>query len=305
MSATDSLIISHAACPDGFAAAWVARHYLLSQGRTFDIVFAVHNTEPPWEQIRGRNVYILDFAYNRSLMERIEKEAKTLTVLDHHKSIEEDLRGFACAIFDMNRSGVGMTWDYFYPDQKRPWLVDYVEDRDLWRWKLSRSQAVNAYISTLPYDYEVWTQEATGIEWQDAADHGEAVIGKIKHYVAEVKKNAIRIDFEGYDIPCVNAPQVNISELVGELAEGEPFAMGWFQRSDGKFQYSLRSKGDIDVSVIAKKYGGGGHAKAAGFDQEHPFHLDGLNDEVPWRTWIMIVVTLAILWILLSVFPFC
>ena len=33
----------------------------------------------------------------------------------------------------------------------------------------------------------------------------------------------------------------------------------------GEYKFSLRSKGDIDVSKIAMKYGGGGHHNAAGF----------------------------------------
>ena len=41
--------------------------------------------------------------------------------------------------------------------------------------------------------------------------------------------------------------------------------MGWFERGDGKIQFSLRSNGDIDVSAIAKIYNGGGHKNAAGF----------------------------------------
>jgi hypothetical protein len=44
-----------------------------------------------------------------------------------------------------------------------------------------------------------------------------------------------------------------------------PFAMGWYQRGDGRYAYSLRSRGDFDVSELAKKYGGGGHKNAAGF----------------------------------------
>jgi nanoRNase/pAp phosphatase (c-di-AMP/oligoRNAs hydrolase) len=56
-----------------------------------------------------------------------------------------------------------------------------------------------------------------------------------------------------------------ISEVVGALSEGEPFAIGWFER-DGDAIVSLRSRyGGVDVSTIAKAYGGGGHAMAAGF----------------------------------------
>lgn len=41
---------------------------------------------------------------------------------------------------------------------------------------------------------------------------------------------------------------------------------GFGEVESGKFQYSLRSRGDFDVSAIAKKFGGGGHKNAAGFN---------------------------------------
>ena len=90
---------------------------------------------------------------------------------------------------------------------------------------------------------------------------------KIRQYVAEVSKNTRRVNFEGQNIPLCNAPQVDVSELGSFLAQGEPFAMCWWQAADGRFVYSLRSRepSDIDVSEIAKRHGGGGHARAAGF----------------------------------------
>ena len=47
--------------------------------------------------------------------------------------------------------------------------------------------------------------------------------------------------------------------------------MSWFRHRDGNYIYSLRSRADsgIDVSAIAKKYGGGGHKNAAGFKLEY------------------------------------
>jgi hypothetical protein len=41
-----------------------------------------------------------------------------------------------------------------------------------------------------------------------------------------------------------------------------------FYQSNKKFKYSLRSS-DIDVSTIAKHYGGGGHKNAAGFTLDY------------------------------------
>ena len=62
---------------------------------------------------------------------------------------------------------------------------------------------------------------------------------------------------------------MNCSEHVGRLLEKNPdalFAAGYFQRADRKWQFSLRSREGFDVSEVAKKYGGGGHAPAAGFE---------------------------------------
>ena len=72
----------------------------------------------------------------------------------------------------------------------------------------------------------------------------------------------------------VNCPPVNNSELLGYLAEtsAADFALGYFCRADGTWQYSLRSRGKdaYDVSAVAKHFGGGGHHSAAGFESLLP-----------------------------------
>jgi len=68
----------------------------------------------------------------------------------------------------------------------------------------------------------------------------------------------------GFRVPFVNCTLLE-SELLGELAEGHPFACGWYQRADGRFVYHLRSRNGFDCSEVAKLYGGGGHVGAAGF----------------------------------------
>ncbi|MGI5989265.1 MAG: DHH family phosphoesterase [Lachnospiraceae bacterium] len=49
------------------------------------------------------------------------------------------------------------------------------------------------------------------------------------------------------------------------LTEGVEVAIFLYETDDGVYKVSLRSKKYIDVSDIAKAYGGGGHARAAGF----------------------------------------
>lgn len=255
-------VIHHGACRDGFAAAWcVWRRWAGSE-----FVAAKYGEAPP--DVTGRDVVIVDFSYPLDVMTKLADEAASLLVLDHHKTAEEALRAFkhprAEVHFDMERSGAGMAWDHFFPGQPRPWIIDYVEDRDLWRHKLPNGPAINAFLGTLRYDFEHWYQTSR-LALDDVLRLGEVVEDKIRHYVTEVAKNARRVTFEGHDVPCVNAPQVDISELVGFLCNGEKFALGWWQRSDGMYSYSLRSRGDFDVSELAKRHGGGGHKNAAGF----------------------------------------
>src|SRR5438309_9630563 len=177
------LVIYHGACRDGFTAAWVAamRH----PGADFQAGY-FGNKAP---SVIGRSVVILDFSYPREVLETMAREAEELVLLDHHKTAEADLAGLPYAHFDMERSGAGLAWDYFFPGEPRPWLVDYVEDRDLWRFRLPDSKAVNAYLSVLPFDFAAWRQ-ASALPLEEATRLGRVVQLKIDQYVSEVRKNA-------------------------------------------------------------------------------------------------------------------
>lgn len=257
------LILYHGGCRDGFAAAWALWQ---KYGNYEEYVPVNYGEEPP--DVRDREVIIVDFSYPRERLLEMEKEAESLRVYDHHKSAQSDLADLDFAYFDMHRSGAGIAWDTFHAT-KRPWLINYVEDRDLWRHELPYSKEVNAFISTLEFDFQVWQ----GIDLAYRGINvpvtlGETVLAATRQYCIEVCKSTMHvINFEGMNVPCVNAPQVNISELLDYVKAhtGSDIAMGWFQRGSKDFQYSLRSNGDLDVSEIAKKYGGGGHKNAAGF----------------------------------------
>lgn len=261
------LAIYHfAPCFDGFCSAWIAN--IKFKGHA-DFHAAEHYTEPPWDKInKDRDVYVLDYTYPREKMNLMLDRAKSVTVLDHHVTNQEDLEGFPGAVFDMNRSGAGITWDYFFPDTPRPWIVNYVEDRDIWRKALPDTDAIHAYISTLPFEFSAW--DAAWLKGNIQKDFetmkmmGNAILLNTKQYIETVKNTAIMIKFEGYLIPCVNAQKPHISELLNELSKNHPFSMGWCLNKD-KFDYSLRSDGEVDVSELARRYKGGGHAKSAGF----------------------------------------
>ena len=262
-------VIYHANCIDGFTAAWCAwRKY----GPSAEYIPAQHGDPPP--VVIGDDVLIVDFSYPREALLEMHNVAQSLRVLDHHKTAEADLAGLDFCTFDMNRSGAGLAWDELH-ETKRPLLVSYVEDRDLWRFALADSAEVNAWIGSWSQGFEFWSSLAYDLEESFGAcrREGAAVLRGVERYCREMAKQARMVEVAGVVVPVVNAPYINTSELVGYLAEQfGPFAVGWFQRGDGKYQYSLRSRGDYDVSAIAKLYGGGGHHNAAGFTVESLVH---------------------------------
>ena len=160
---------------------------------------------------------------------------------------------------------------------RAPWLVDYTEDRDLWRHALPETEAVNAALRSYPLDFDLWDQFEQKNPVSTLAFEGRAIRRRERQIVEEHVARARMTRIDEYLVPVVNATTL-FSEIAGELAtqpcaalRGQRPAFGavYFDRQDGKRQWSLRSAPDgIDVSEIAKKRGGGGHRHAAGFEME-------------------------------------
>jgi oligoribonuclease NrnB/cAMP/cGMP phosphodiesterase (DHH superfamily) len=175
-------------------------------------------------------------------------------------------------VFDMKRSGAGITWDELFGGT-RPFYVNYVEDRDLWNWALPESKEINAYLMSLPMTIEAWSTLDNSSP-RRAAELGRPVVSHIDRYVREIVEEAqfgtLHLDvapgqYIHRTAAVVNCPYMNCSEVGNILAQQAEVSITWFERADGLTQFSLRSIGDIDVSEIAKAFLGGGHRNAAGF----------------------------------------
>lgn len=295
----ETIVIYHGGCRDGFCAAWVYHKYLKQQidnyiqelaktgGPTFDLGRGptyhpgYYGQDPP--DVKDKDVVILDFCYPLEVMEEIHNTCKSFIWLDHHKTaqpVADKIFGWSDKVngaFRLDKSGAGLAWDYFFPNEPRPWLVDYVEDRDLWKKAITNSDTINAYIACLEFDFKVW-DEANNKKVQDIYEYGKIAEMKTEQYIREVCKNVYFVDIVYLNdkdaaryfrkIPTVNICQVDCSEVMAHLLvlyPSSPFSMYWFKRHDGMYQYGLRSIGDFDISSVAKLYGGGGHKNAAGF----------------------------------------
>jgi uncharacterized protein len=264
MTNNRTLVLYHANCWDGFCAAWAFHR----ADPDAEFVPMQYGDTPP--DVTGRDVYVLDFSFKRDVLLTMKAAARSLLVLDHHKTAEAELAGLDFCTFDMNKSGGRLTWEFLAEHGNvhpiAPWLVDYTEDRDLWRWSLPKSKEINSALRTYSLDFDVWDCLHSDPATRDRLiDEGMAILRAEQAIIESHVKNAHETTIDGHKVLCVNATTL-ISEIAGELAKDRPFGVCWFEGDNNERVYSLRSRdGGIDVSEIAKAHGGGGHRNAAGF----------------------------------------
>lgn len=287
-----TLCIYHGACDDGFAAAWVVRRAL---GDSVEFYPGVYQQEPP--DVRGRDVIMVDFSYKRPVIDAMASACSTLLILDHHATAAADLAGFPdpgtgqynpsgmlhyqreCnapiathALFDMNRSGAGIAWDYFNPGKPRPSFIDYIEDRDLWRKLLPGGDEFTIALRSYPQDLDLW-DKLIDEGPRSLIGQGSSIQRYYRVQVEAIKKTAYPATLGGARCNVANAPYAFASEVAGEIiTHGAEFGACYFERAPNSWQYSLRSRDGFDVSEIAKQFGGGGHKAAAGFTVPTPAH---------------------------------
>lgn len=261
------LCIYHADCLDGFGAAMVVWLWARGNDRKVELIPCHYGGESP--DVAGHEVFIVDFSFPRELLIDLHRDAKLLTVIDHHKTAQEALKGLHYCIFDMEKSGAVLTWEFLFPDKDVPRLLRYIQDRDLWRFEMAYTEAATKALRLLDTKPEVWERyffEETALT--ELIKRGftlhERDTKKVESIVAAWRAKPVYATIGGYRVPCVNATEL-VSEIGHELCQGERFSASYFD-ADGERIYSLRSAEDgYDVSAIAKLYGGGGHQHAAGF----------------------------------------
>jgi oligoribonuclease NrnB/cAMP/cGMP phosphodiesterase (DHH superfamily) len=264
-------VLYHDSCYDGFACAFIAR-FVNPSCTLHPVSYGTPIPEIPDDQ----TVWILDFSYPKDILLALANRSAGVTVLDHHKTAEENLRNLTAPklniVFDMNESGATLTWKHFVSAHV-PDFIKYIRDRDLWLFELSGSKEFSAWLASYPRDLEVWNKlRLTPIP--DAVREGTAILRFQDQKVEEICKGAVLKNISGYEVPVVNRPYGGVfaSEVGNLLCKQFPKAAFSAAYCDnlliGKKLWSLRSIGDFDVSAIASSMGGGGHRNAAGFEED-------------------------------------
>lgn len=268
-------VIYHANCTDGFGSAFSAWKLL---GNRAEYYACTHGCKPP--NVKGKNVVILDFSFDNKTTKRLIKDANNLLVIDHHKSAMVELHDISNTIFDMNKSGATMSWEFFHPGKEPPKFIQYITDRDLWKWELPYSKEFSAAFDMVPFEFEEFEKFEDDSVFDDAVKRGSYILAYSKTVVKKVCDKATLKKYKGLDVFVVNSSHW-MSEIGAKLSPDCDFALIWYySHEDQHTRVSLRSFHDhVDVSEIAKEFKGGGHRKAAGFTLSKDMHIDDIFDE--------------------------
>ena len=226
------MIISHANCMDGLVATWLANKVLnLPEDQ---IIFMIYDEDKIEEFLRSekakdQDIYMLDFSFKKDKLLTLAQQAKSIVILDHHKTAEQELKegerlypNHVKVIFDMTKSGCKLAYEYFKKElsyifwENTPSIrlfIDYVEDRDLWNWKLPNSRLYNLALRS----YELFGSDITiNQSFQTLDEIAKITVGEmvtiganLERYQNQLIKQALKstaeVIIEGHVILVVNS----------------------------------------------------------------------------------------------------
>jgi len=300
MSYKPDVCYFHRNCADGFGAAYS----IWTKWPDIEFVPLAHGDPISASQYVGKHVIFVDFSLKANAMRDLGISAKSVVILDHHKSAELELESFAkfdgsiedlealmvywskdssflnvYVHFDMLHSGAVLAWNFANPGTPAPIGLLYIEDRDLWNWNLEGSKAFGLALESEIWDFEHWDMWVLNPgDAQKLVEVGESIISYQAKLIKQITSNAKMGELpmptdDGTKRVAKNVVFCNTAVLQSEVGNAllqqfieADFAAVWYITADGDTRYSLRSEeGRADVSVIAAEHGGGGHRNAAGF----------------------------------------
>ncbi len=211
-----------------------------------------------------------------------------LTWIDHHISAineyhdfmskRETQTPFMTAVLEDGIAACELGWKYLFPGEEMPRVVKLLGEYDTWR-NSDKNRWEN---EILPFQFgmrmdcnspETFSDdlfEAKDIEISEIIYRGNTIL----KYQAQInytqcRKAAFETNFEGLRAICLNGGGFSSDVFKSVYDENKHDIMMPFQFDGKQWIVSLyTTKANIDCSAIAKTKGGGGHAKAAGFQVE-------------------------------------
>ncbi len=271
------VVFYHGNCTDGFTGAWVAWKKF---GNKAEYIGYTYDDFVP--NLKGKEIYTIDMTFEDPVLtERLTRNNKHLTSIDHHVSNKERTLATYKPLYALNHSGCTLAWQYFFPQKKVPRFLLLVEDMDLWRQKITGGQDLYNYLDLVDFNFKIYDKIIKDFEnskkRKQILDAGKLLSRYENRMIARhISRYAKLVRFAGHKVYAINSTD-DASETGDRLYNLlPPFSIIWREIKDGQVIVSLRGDGSVDTSKIAGKYGGGGHRNSSGFV------LPSLK-QLPWK----------------------
>jgi hypothetical protein len=234
-----------------------------------------YGDSPP--DVTDKVVFVLDFSFPRAVLSELKSKAKRIITLDHHATAMNELKDEEDCFFHLDFSGAMLAYKYFWsatvPAMIDVGLIEYVQDKDLWRWELPYSEEINLALETIPFDFKVWKNlRPVGVPSDELVTMGRSLVNYRQTCVDRCVDHVHWAKWMGCDkVGVVNASAFS-NEISDTLLKRNPdcdLCLTWYYNHEKKkCKASLRSRKaetPVDAGAICKRFGGGGHPNAGGF----------------------------------------
>lgn len=223
----------------------------------------------PLSTFANKRVYFVDFSYPIDYMDRVLEVSNFLLVLGHTLGDVAD-RSYLSNSEDVSASI--LTWRYLHASEPVPRFVQLIDagarfcaDPDL--------EAFNSMLAIQPASLLHWSSLIQGSRNDPDFLKSPLELGTLlKQYAAKhvevLSSEAFHLSLGGCPGLAVNANKFYAHLVAVELAsKSKTFGAAFHVRSDGQIEVSLRkcASSDLDLSEIARSFGGGGLPSAASF----------------------------------------
>jgi hypothetical protein len=271
------LCLYHRNCLDGSAAAAVVA---LKEPTT---AFQPVQYGDPTPKVEGRDVFVVDFGFPLDQMRALRAQAREVVWIDHHASQLATRRSLGWGVLDTDECAASLAWRTLFPDRPAPRLIDYIRDKDLWRWELPNSRAIAAglmqrfsqsrFIGILDVDLE------------EMRRLGEPLLAAQGKRIAKVVTTGVAVS-EPYGLAKRRCLVVESKHDLSDIGDhiclpvelgglGFDMSIVLYRKPDGAWVHSLRSRNTVDCAALAEQRGGGGHPNAACYLARESFLVSG------------------------------
>lgn len=232
----------------------------------------------PHNKIQKDEIVIFtDYCASKEDIKKILSKTKEVYLIDHHISTIEDLKEFKLkGIQDINYASCELMWKFCKGEKEIPKYIKMLGDFDCWREDKEEGYKLALALQTfdLNPDSPIWGMAKSKLN--TLLTVGGAIYQYIQKEFKDKQDKIFSLKFEGLDCLAINHNDRGAWCFESHPDKDKKDALLSFHwDGNGNYSISLYAvKDGVDVSKIAKKYGGGGHVKAAGFrSKELPFKL--------------------------------